>query len=605
MGVYFRTKTIKGTNLLQLIQSYRNEEGQPRQRVIASLGDAQLPDNEKTLIAKAVESQLKGEAELGSLMLSDDGKAWVDRIVNIAGRSKGGVSKVTEAVVDGVLIDQIETENVVELGPELVALKAWEELHLDETLAGVGMNSSQIATAKLTISNRLIHPLSEWALIDWSTQTALPELLGTNITKASKNRLYKISDQLFKHRKTIEKSLREHEKNLFGLKRSIILYDVTNTHFEGLCQSNPKAKHGKNKQKRNDCRQVSIGVAFDEHGCPLANEIFEGNMADTKTLAIILERLDRIVWDDQDFTKRPIVILDAGFASKKNLKMLKDKGYSYLINVTRGSREKYADSFKNEIFTPLQGRHPGKQVEVAKIADPEDEDSQLVLCQSEQRSNKEQAMLSNAEKRFIDDAQKLKTRIEKGQLINKDPIERNIGKLQKKHPRACRFYTITHENKTLEITRNDEKFNLAESLCGNYVLKTNENLEAEELWTLYMTLLKAEEGFAMLKGSLGLRPNYHQLEHRVEGHIFISILAYHLLTWVKIRLEESDDHRDWKTIRRLLSTHSLVTTRIPINDGSLLRIRKPSLPDTEQASVYVKLGIDWRSMCPPIKTKLK
>jgi len=603
--MYFRTKTIKGSKLLQLIQSYRNEEGKPRQRVVASLGDAQLPEDEKTLIAKAVEFQLKGEPEFGSLMLSDEGKAWVDRIVSVASRSKGGVSNVKETVVDGVLIDQIETENVVELGPELVALKAWEELHLDETLAGVGMNPSQIATAKLTVSNRLIHPLSEWALIDWSTQTALPELLSINITKSSKNRLYKISDQLFKHRKVIEKSLREREKNLFGLKRSIILYDLTNTHFEGLCQANPKAKHGKNKQKRNDCRQVSIGVAFDEHGCPLANEIFEGNMADTKTLSVILERLDRIVWDDQDLSKRPIVILDAGFASKENMQMLKDKGYSYLINITRGSRKKYAEFFKNETFHSLPGRRPDKQVKVVKITDPDDKDSQLVLCKSEQRSNKEKAMLSNAEKRFIDDAENLKKRIENGRLINKNTIERNIGKLQKKHPRVSRFYTVTHNDKTLEITRDDEKLNAAESLCGNYVLKTNEALEAEELWTLYMTLLKAEEGFAMLKGSLGLRPNYHQLEHRVEGHIFISILAYHLLTWVKIRLEESNDHRDWKTIRRLLSTHSIVTTRVPINDGSLIRIRKPSLPDIEQSSVYEKLGIDWRSMCPSTRTRLK
>ncbi len=109
----------------------------------------------------------------------------------------------------------------------------------------------------------------------------------------------------------------------------------------------------------------------------------------------------------------------------------------------------------------------------------------------------------------------------------------------------------------------------------------------------------------MLKGSLGLRPNFHQLEHWVEGHIFISILAYHLLNWIKIRMEESNDHRDWKTIRRLLSTHSLVTTRLPIKDGSLIRIRKPSIPDTEQAAVYAKLGIDWRSMCPVTKTKMK
>ena len=603
--MYFRTKTIKGTSLLQLVQSYRNEEGQPRQRVVASLGDTKLPDEEKTLIAKAVELQLKGEPELGSLMLSDQGIAWVDRIVQIAATSKGGFSKMEQNTVDGVLVDQIETENIVELGPELVALKAWDELALSKALAEAGMNPSQIATAQLMVSNRLITPLSEWALIDWSARTALPELLGTSITKTAKNRLYNISDLLFKHRQGIEKHLRTQEKNLFGLKRSIVLYDVTNTHFEGLCQSNPKAKHGKNKQKRNDCRQVSIGVAFDEYGCPLANEIFEGNMADTKTLETILTRLDRIVWDDEDLTKRPIVILDAGFASKANISMIKERGYSYLINVTRGSREKYADSFAKETFTPLPGRDPLKQVTVAKITDPEDKESQLVLCQSSQRSNKELAMLSNAEKRFLDDAAKLKKRIEGGGLVKEDVIARNIGALLKKHSRVRRFYTVEHLNKSLEITRNDEKMELAQTLCGNYVLKTNKDVDAQELWNLYMTLLKAEEGFAMLKGSLGLRPNYHQLEKRVEGHIFISILAYHLLTWIKMRMEETQDHRDWKTIRRLLCTHSIVTTRLPLQNGNLLRIRKPSLPDSEQSAVYDKLGIDWRGMCPVRKTQMK
>ncbi len=89
----------------------------------------------------------------------------------------------------------------------------------------------------------------------------------------------------------------------------MILYDVTNTHFEGICSKNPKAKHGKNKQNRNDCRQVAVGMAFDENGFPLAHEVFEGNMADTKTLKSILGRLAL----NQDGLKL-VVILDAGFA---------------------------------------------------------------------------------------------------------------------------------------------------------------------------------------------------------------------------------------------------------------------------------------------------
>jgi len=76
---------------------------------------------------------------------------------------------------------------------------------------------------------------------------------------------------------------------------------------------NPKAKHGRNKQKRNDCRQVAIGMAFDEHGFPLAHEVFEGNMSDTKTLVVLIERLDM---GNQEPTLKPVIVLDAGFASK-------------------------------------------------------------------------------------------------------------------------------------------------------------------------------------------------------------------------------------------------------------------------------------------------
>ena len=289
--------------------------------------------------------------------------------------------------LDGVILEEIQTTNVVQLGPQLVALQAWNELNLTSLLESCGMKNPSIATAQVMITNRLIEPLSEWALIDWSERTALPELLETRITKSSKDRLYRTSDELMKHRKGLEKKLRDHEQSLFALQRSVVLYDVTNTHFEGLCAANPKAKHGKNKQKRNDCRQVAIGMAFDEHGLPLAHEVFEGNMADTSTLAAMLDRLD--IRDDS---------------------------------------------------TP------------------------------------------------------------------------------------------------------------------------------------------------------GLKP--------------VVILAYHLLCWIQQRLAEAGDTRDWRTLRRLLGTHSLVTTRLPLKDGRIISIRKPSLPDAAQAHVYQLLGIDWKSACPPRQTEL-
>lgn len=599
--MYFRTKTIKGTPLLQLVESFRNSEGQPRQRVVASLGDACVPEAEKSAIAQAVTRRLHGEGDLFDSNLSADAAHWVSHIVQLAERSRGGRKPLDGDVIDGVLIDQVETENVVQLGPQLVALKAWEQLGLSSMLAELGLNPSRIATAQLLVANRFIEPLSEWALIDWAAHTALPELLNLRITKTTKDRLYYTSDELFAHRKSLEKQLRSKQLDLFSLSRSVILYDVTNTHFEGLCKRNPKAKHGKNKQKRNDCRQVAVGMAFDEHGLPLAHEVFEGNMADTKTL---IHMLDRLCPADCD-TLKPVVVLDAGFASKANLALLKERGYSYMINITRGSRAKYAESFDGETFEELPGRKASHKVEVKRISDPEDPESHLVLCRSAQRRKKEKAMISNAEQRFLTDARALSERVKKGQLKKPDVIDRKIGSLQKKHPRVPRFYTLTHGAGKLSFERDDEKVEAALKLCGDYVLKTDQNMPAEQLWDLYMSLLKAESGFRMLKGTLGLRPNYHHKEERVEGHIFISVLAYHLLSWVRQRLEAAGDEREWKTLRRLLGTHSLVTTRLPIADGRIVILRKPSVPDAEQSRVFKILGIDWKKACPVKKSEIK
>ena len=595
--MFFRTKSIKGASLLQLVESYRNTEGQPSQRIVVSLGDAKVPDAEKSTIARAVENHLLGQSDLLPPDLSEEAAGWVRRILQLAGRSKSA-RPVSENTIDGVIIDRVETENVVQLGPQLVALEAWKRLGMGTILKEAGLNPSQIATAQLLVANRLIEPSSEWALVDWAERTALPEMLDLRVTKSGKDRLYRAGDALFARHKAIEAGLRARESDLFGAHGSIVLYDMTNTHFEGLCKKNPKARHGKNKQKRNDCRQVAIGMAFDSRGLALAHDVFEGNIAETKTLATML---DRLAVPGTEATK-PVVILDAGFATKKNIALLKERGLGYVINITRSTRVRYAQEFAAGGFETVPGREGSPPVEVKSITDPDDPEGTLVLCRSALRREKEAAMLSGAETRILKDAAALRTRIETGKLKDPARIERAIGKLQKKHPRAAHLYTLIHESGTLTILRDEQRHASATELLGDYVLKTERALDAAQTWSLYMILLQAEEGFACLKGTLGLRPNFHQLEHRVEAHIFISVLAYHLLTWVRETLRHSGDPRDWNTLRRLLSTHCLVTTVLPLNTGTILRIRKPSQPDAQQQHLYDKLGIDWKAAFPAIKT---
>jgi len=597
--MFLREKRIGGSRAVQLVESFRNQEGKPRQRVLASLGDASIPVAEFKAIARAVELRLRRQDSLFPVELSSEAAAWVVRIVKIAEQNRSVPLKSGTMHLDGVIVDRIQVDDVVGFGPHLIGLGAWNALGLSAILKEQGMSKERIALCQIMVVNRLVEPLSEWALAEWANRTALPELLEVEISRTTKDRLYKTSDELLGYRKEIEKALRESEQELFNLRRSIVLYDMTNTHFEGLCQSNPKAKHGKNKQKRNDCRQVAVGMAFDEHGFALAHEVFEGNIADTKTLATILDRLDL---DDE---LKPVVILDAGFASEENIQMLEERGCSYIVNVTRGSRTRYAEHFANETFVELPGRHPQKKVEVKRIGDPENEHRQLVLCRSAQRRQKELAMISKAEERFLADGEALRKRIESGRLKKFDVIERKIGALFKKHPRVARFYSAEHKHATLELTRNDAKLDEALALCGDYVLKTDKTIPAETLWDHYMTLLEAEKGFRMLKGTLGLRPNFHHLEKRVDGHIFITVLAYHLLRWIGYRLETAGDSREWRTLRRLLGTHIVATTRLPLNDGREVAIRKSSMPDEEQQRIYTLLGIDWKRAYATRKTEVK
>jgi transposase len=583
------------------VESYRNSEGQPRQRVIASLGDAAIPEHEKRLIARMVELRLQNQRDMFDDELSREAASWIDRIVRLVERSKSSRPEGDIEYVDGVKVNEIETENVVEYGPELVGMKAWQALDMSRLLLGIGMNRKAVSTAQMMVINRLIHPLSELALIGWSERTALPECLNIRITKTQKDRLYKTSDQLHKHHSMIEEFLRKKEEQLYGLQRHIVLYDVTNTHFEGICEQNPKARRGRNKQKRNDCPQVAVGLAYDEFGYALAHEVFAGNMSDCKTLETMLDRLEKVCKGPE----KPVVILDAGIATKDNLKMLKDRGYAFLVNVTRSSRTKYKELFRAGEFTPLPGREPDEQIEVMSVPDPEDAQQRLVLCRSMKRRQKETAMLSKAEVRFLTDVEALRSRIDKGRIKDQAKIMKAIGGINKKHPRVARFYKLEFQNNGLQITRDDQRIDAATELCGSYVLKTDQTYNAEALWRLYMSLLKAEEGFKLLKGTLGMRPNFHQKEHRVDGHIFISVLAYHLLCWIHNRLEQAGDRRQWKTVRSILRTHCLITTRIPLKDGRVISIRKPNRPDEEQTCIYRSLGIRWEDSYTPRKTEIK
>jgi transposase len=586
--------------------------------VIVSLGNAEIPDSLQRVVAGRVQDHIQGQANLFCRSADrEDVRHWTDYVIRrIAARPPVSGDIVSEGSVDGVLLDEVQHETVSELGPALVALDAWNRLGFDDCLRQLGFNDRQRRDAAATVINRLVASVSEHRLDQWVSQTALPELLGEKLLVQGDDRYYRVSDKLLLHQKSIEEHIRARQDSLFSLQRSVLLYDLTNTHFEGLCRRNPKAKHGKNKQKRNDCRQVVIGMVFDGSGFELSHQVFEGNKSDSKSLIDMVESLDRCSGVRSGGAKRgpgkPIVILDGGIASRDNLRLLRQKGFSYLVNDSRQGRARYEQLFAHEQeFEVVSGRDKRPAVLVRTIEEKLDETGRsperVVLCRSEARGEKERAIVSNAERRFLKELEKLKQRIIRGALVDKKKVERAVGRIQSRHTRIRRFYEveIVGERRAEDLAWQCKSEELKRSckLHGCYVLRTDtETLSNVQLWQLYITLTRAEEGFQCLKRDLGLRPNRHHKEDRVDGHIFITILAYQLMCYIRRKLEDAGDRRDWDTVRRVLRTHCFTTIILPTKDGAVYRIRKAAQPEECQNKIYQALGIDCQKL-PVTKTK--
>lgn len=609
--MFFRRKTSPSGRVLQLLESYRNPQGQPRQRVVISLGDAPLAQADWKAVAAVVASQLYGQPLLVPAQLSANAQQYVDSITRRVQREgrwlplRPAVADPQDQSLDGVLVDQVTHGQNAVLGPVLVAWHAWKALGLPDALKSLGFGPTQQALAAAAVINRLVEPLSEHALLNWLASTSLPELLGEEMLKGDSNRFYYVSDALLGQQVKLEAHLRGQQARHFHYARTILLYDLTNTHFEGEALENAKAKRGKNKQGRSDCPQVVVGMVYDEQGFELAHRTFAGNQSDSTSLVTMVESLRQAAGypESEDLlpTAKVMVIVDAGVATAGNLKLLAKANFHYLVNDTRRGRKKWRAEFAQEDqFRLLPGRAGKSEVKVRALDLPAG--PRLVLCKSQGRREKELAIRSGAETRFLSGLEKLHARLQKGQLTDPDKTQRALGKLMARGMRVQRFYQVELKDPAnlqagLTWQRKDAVSAEDEQLLGCYVLRTDRSeLSAEELWEFYMLLSRAEDGFAALKGDLGLRPNYHQLEGRVDAHIFLTVLAYQLLRFITYTLEQKGDHRDWPTLRRILQTHCYATVSMPTRSGTVVHVRRPGTPEHCHQEIYEKLGINWKRL---------
>ena len=483
-------------------------------------------------------------------------------------------------------IDSVEDRQPRSVGVEQVALAAMSKLGFVEKLTQLGLNGASRAAVIGNVIGRMAKPASELATWKWlHRESALGELIDVNFQALPLIRLYRASDALVKHRAHIENHLFARLSRLFALEETVTLYDLTNTYFEGHCAANKKAARGHSKEKRSDCALVTLGLVLDGSGFVRRSRLFEGNATEAHTLQQMLH--------DLGARKNALVICDAGIATAENLSWLLGNGYRYLAV----SREQHRQ-FDANAATTLQSAG-GETIRVHKVLSADAREVRL-YCHSSGREKKEVAIVGRFAERFEKGLAKLQIGLTTPRGEKRfDQIMERIGRLKQNSHGLGQHYQITVQpdasgKKVSSITWcKTPKPGSMLTDPGVYCLRTNEvQWDPEKLWRTYIMLTDLEAVFRSLKSELGLRPVYHSKEERTDGHLFISVLAYQFVQFLRAHLKAHGIHDSWSTLRETLTIQRRTTTSFRQRDARTLHVRKTSAPEPDLQKIYSALGLD-------------
>lgn len=575
----------------KLVESVRTERG-PRQRTLLNLRtDFNLPQGKWKEFANRVEEIITGQISLLD---------YPEEIENIAQNCARKIIRKQSSIIpekkdsdylpdyQTVDINSTENEQARTIGAEHVVYHTIKELELDRKLAELKFNRPHLEVAVGVIAARLINPTSERKTHIWLKEiSGIDELMDTDFSKLSQDRVYKVSDMLLKEKKAIEEHLSFKERNLFNLEEKIILYDLTNTFLEGTGKYNKKAHFARSKEKRSDCPLVTLGLVLDADGFPKRSNVFEGNVSEPKTLEGMIKDLSA----EKPLVK-PTVVLDAGIATEANIKWLKGNQYSYIVV----SRKKKKDIPENVNMVTVK-KDDNTFVQVALVKNEETDEIEL-YCHSKGKEKKEQGIKSLFQQRFEEELIKARSALSKKNGTKRyEKVIEKIGRLKERFKRVAHCYEVVVKKDPETNKAKDINWHLKETENNNglYVLRTNrEELKEEQIWNIYNTLTDIEDAFRCMKSELGFRPIHHQTELRTDGHIFITVLAYHLLHSIRFKLKHQGIHLSFSTIRNRLSTQVRITTTMKRKDGKMIHIRKSSRAELFHKKIYDALNLRYQ-----------
>jgi transposase len=555
---YRRSKGGKTHVYFALVESVRTERG-PRQRVVAQLGE--LSEDQRHRWEQTAVFHTRNR-DARQLKLFDDPSA------------------PPEADVVRVRLGKVGWTNARAFGDVWLGWQLWQMLGMDRIVGRRLPTGRETVPPAAMVAVEVISRLcigqggetSEFGLAECGyRRSALEDLLGVPDAQVTKDRLYRTLDVLLSAKDAIEGDVKEQLGTLFDLTFDLVLCDLTSSFFEGLAEDDDLAARGYSRDHRGDCKQVVLAMVVSPEGFPLWHEVFAGNTSDNAALPGIVDSVSA-----KFGSMRRVWVVDRGLATNKSVQYLKERKQSFLVGTPRGMLEEFEAELCTADWALVR---PQVQVKVVQR-----DGEAYVLARSRLRRKKERAIRRRQLHGLRDDLRKLSARVAAGKLKDTARVQRAIGRLAERWPAAWRFVQVTAtapakgQAGVVAWCWQKPKLKGAMARDGAYLLLSDQTTwTAEQLWSTYVQLTRAEDAFRTLKSRELLRPIWHQLGNRVKAHVFVCVLAYLL----------------WKALEHRLRAAGLMT-----------RIRKPderrgkAAPQDRPMRLCPIIGVLWRAHQP-------
>jgi transposase len=571
-----RKKDGKTHRYFSVVENRRLHDGRIVQRHVLYLGE--INSSQELAWRKSVE------------VFNEDGTSSQELALFPEDRCEGVLAD--ESVVR-LKLSQLQLKRPRQWGGCYLALQLWRQLELDEFWAPRLLPSrkgTRWAEILLILAvYRLLDPGSEWRLHrDWYGRSALSDLLGMDEV-IDEHLLYDCHDLLLEHKTALFDHLVGRWRDLFNASFDVLLYDLTSTYFESdpPLDEDSKRQFGYSRDHRFDCVQVVIALIITPEGFPLTYEVLAGNTSDKTTLRDFLARIER-----QYGKARRVWLCDRGIPTEEVLQEMResDPPVQYLVGTPKGRLSALEQALLTKPWVEAR-----EEVRVKLL--PQDQEL-YVFAESRDRIAKERSM----RRRSLKWLWKRLKEISSMKRLSRDELLMKLGAARQKAPAAWRIVTVevSVEGTSFGFWLNRAKLREVRRREGRYLLRTNlTETDPAKLWEYYLKLVAVEEAFRTLKSDLAIRPIHHQLEHRIDAHIFISFLAYCLYITLGFRLKSLAPGLSARSVLEKFSAVQMIDVHVPTTDGREIVLTRYTQPEPELAVLLEQLRIPLPPQPPP------